>query len=414
MAESASEILGVKKRRLPAWAIWLGVLVLAGGLGFALWKRSERPPPGPEWVTAPVDRGNIITTVAATGKVQPVRVVEVGAEISGRVVEVGVEADAWVEAGALMARLNPETLEARREQAEAQLAVATASLTLTAATLTETRKAEERANRLVRKGLISQEELEGAVAARARAVASRGQAEAQRALAEASLRQVQTDLDKAVIRAPISGVVLTRTVELGQSVAASLQTPVLFTIAEDLRRMVLELQIDEADVGAIRAGMKATFTVDAFPRQVFEAQVVTLRYAPTLEQNVVTYEAQLTVANPDMLLRPGMTATATITASEVKDVLRVPNSALRFSPPQAAAEGPSAGSVLTGVRPRGGGAGRQRTRGPRVWILVNGEPQAINVSVGATDGRFTELREAEGLTVGALVLTGTQAPTATP
>ncbi len=406
-----SQLPHFARRKGPPWWLWLAALGLVGGAVWWVKFRPEEAPKGPGWVTAPLDRGHISTTVTATGRVQPVRVVEVGAEISGRVIEVAVEADAMVEAGALLARLDPEPLTAKKEQAEAQLAVAEASLRQAAATLTETRKAEARAQQLNRKGLISQEELESAVAARARAVASQGQAEAQKKQAEAQLRQVLTDLAKAEIHAPISGMVLTRVVEPGQSVAASLQTPVLFTIAEDLRRMQLELALDEADVGAVKAGMKATFTVDAFPRQVFDAQVVAVRYAPTVEQNVVTYETVLTVDNPDLLLRPGMTATATITASEVKDVLRVPNAALRFAPPRAANE-PSAGSVLTGMGGRPGGNRRGRNGGPRVWVLKDGQPAPVVVVVGATDGRFTEIRLKEGevseLKEGLPVLTGTE------
>jgi HlyD family secretion protein len=398
------------RRKGPPWWLWLVALALIGGGVWWVKFRPQEAAKGPTWITAPVDRGNISTTVTATGRVQPVRVVEVGAEISGRVIEVTVEADAMVEAGTLLARLDPEPLTAKKEQSEAQLAVVEASLRQAAATLTEMRKAEVRAQQLVRKGLISQEELESAVAARARAVAAQGQAEAQKKQAEAALRQVLTDLAKAEIHAPISGMVLTRVVEPGQSVAASLQTPVLFTIAEDLRRMQLELALDEADVGAVKAGMKATFTVDAFPRQVFDAQVVAVRYAPTVEQNVVTYETVLTVENPDLLLRPGMTATATITASEVKDVLRVPNAALRFAPPREANE-PSAGSVLTGMGSRPGGAGRgKRPGGPRVWLLKDGKPTPLPVVAGATDGRFTEvsLKEGDALKEGVLVLTGTE------
>ncbi|MCA9526423.1 MAG: efflux RND transporter periplasmic adaptor subunit, partial [Myxococcales bacterium] len=250
--------------------------------------------------------------------------------------------------------------------------------------------------------------LEKAVAARARAAASLAQAEAQRRLAQAQVRQVQADLAKAIVKAPISGIILRREVEPGSTVAASLQAPVLFTIAEDLRQMHLLLAIDEADVGAVSRGMRATFTVDAFPTQSFEAEVVALRHAPTQEQNVVTYEAVLSVDNPDRLLRPGMTATATIVASEVKDALRVPNAALRFSPPRDdAGAARSAGSVLTGMGGRPGGRRRNGggNRGPRLWTLVDGKPRPQAVETGATDGRYTEIRGGD-LKEGAVVLTG--------
>ncbi|MEZ4464726.1 MAG: efflux RND transporter periplasmic adaptor subunit [bacterium] len=406
--------LGIRCRSTRGrWFVGLGLVALAGaGLWVAL-SHESRAPAGPTWRTATVDRGSIRTVVTATGSVQPVRVVEVGAEISGRVIEVNVDADDPVEAGAVLARLDPEPLQARLEQAQAQLAVAEAAVKVAAATVTETRGTSRRAEQLNRKGLVPTEEAERASAARARAVASLAQAEAQRRLAQAQVRQVEADLAKAVVLAPIGGIVLTRAVEPGSAVAASLQTPVLFTIAEDLRQMHLLLAIDEADVGGVAKGMEATFTVDAFPRQTFQAVVVAVRHAPTQEQNVVTYQAVLEVENPDRLLRPGMTATATIVASEVKDVLRVPNAALRFQPPRP--EGPvgSAGAVLTGMpRPggrRGGPGGRGGRGGPRLWTLVDGKPTPQTVETGATDGRYTEIRGG-AVTEGLAVLTGQETP----
>ena len=401
--------LGMGRRKGPGrWFLAVGITALAGAALWIAFGREPDAPTGPTWRTATLDRGNIRTVVTATGSVQPVRVVEVGAEISGRVIEVTADADDEVEAGTILVRLDPEPLQARLEQAEAQLAVSEASVKVASATVTETRGTASRAEQLRRKGLVPTEEVEKAVAARARAAASLAQAEAQRRLAQAQVRQVQADLAKAIVKAPISGIILRREVEPGSTVAASLQAPVLFTIAEDLRQMHLLLAIDEADVGAVSRGMRATFTVDAFPTQSFEAEVVALRHAPTQEQNVVTYEAVLSVDNPDRLLRPGMTATATIVASEVKDALRVPNAALRFSPPRDdAGAARSAGSVLTGMGGRPGGRRRNGggNRGPRLWTLVDGKPRPQAVETGATDGRYTEIRGGD-LKEGAVVLTG--------
>ncbi len=422
---------GVKWRRRV-----LTLLVL-GGLGYGglhAYQQLNEPPPPPSWRTAGVSRGDILITVGATGSVEPLTTVDVGPEISGRVIAVEADWNEHVDKGQVLIRLDTEPLAAQLEQAQAQLAASAATVQQAAASFTEAKLADERMQKLTKQGLESAERAETTKAARARAFASLDNARAQKRLSEARVKQVQTDLDRAVIKSPIDGVVLLRAVEPGNAVAASLQTPVLFKIAEDLTRMELRLAIDEADVAKVQPGMEASFTVDAYPDQRFAATVKAVRYAPVVTQNVVTYEAVLSVDNGELKLRPGMTATATITASAVRDVLKVPNTALRFRPPRP--EGESAPSAGRGGMPgmpmlggrgfgggRGGGRGGQATaragggeraggertggRGARVWVLRDGEPTPVRVQTGATDSAFTEVTGGE-LTADDRVLVGVE------
>ncbi|MCB9524774.1 MAG: efflux RND transporter periplasmic adaptor subunit [Myxococcales bacterium] len=397
------------------WRRRLGALLVlataAGGIAWA-WQRGAAPPTPVRYRTAPVEPGIIAVQVVATGSLQPVRTVEVGAEISGRVVAVAVDANDRVTAGQVMARLDPEPLRTQLEQAEAQLAAARAARQQAKATQDEARLALARARTLTDRGLAAAQGLEQAVAAHARAKAAHASAQAQERLARAKVDQVRTDLEKAEIKAPIDGIVLTRSVEPGNAVAASLQTPVLFTVAEDLRRMRLELAVDEADVGRVATGQAAQFTVDAWPGLTFAGQVSSVRFAPTTSQNVVTYEVQVAVANPELRLRPGMTATAHITAQKVDDALRVPNAALRFTPPQAQAPrmgGPPGPPGLLGTgRPKrqsAGAAAKARPKGPQVWVLEDGAPRPVPVETGVTDGTWTQVTGGP-LQAGQAVITG--------
>jgi HlyD family secretion protein len=395
-------------RRLVTWTLILGVLGVAG---WQIYAKVTRPAPPPKWITTAAERGDVVTLVSATGTVEPLRTVQIGAEISGRLSAVEVDLNSRVEPGQVLARFDTGPLEAKREQAEAQLDASKANVKQAWATYSEAKQAEARAKTLTREGVSAAQSLEAATAARARAYASHGYAKAQQRLAQAQLKAVLTDLDKAVIRAPVGGVVLTRTAEPGNTVAASFQAPVLFTLAEDLARMELRLAIDEADVGQVEVGMKATFTVDAYPDITFDAVVRLVTFAPTITQNVVTYEAVLTVDNARLLLRPGMTATASITSSAVRDVLRVPNTALRFKPPvdvmmalRGAGGGKGGGrggvpGMPFGGRPGGGaggaGAKAMGPMGPHVWVLRDGNPRPMKVETGASDGTHSEVRGGE-------------------
>jgi HlyD family secretion protein len=309
-------------------------------------------------------------------------------------------------------------LQSRVEQSKAQVNAADASLLLAKATQTQTKAQYQRALDLSQKGLISSKDLDAAKADADRAGASITSATAQASLARASLKDAQTQLSYAVIRSPIDGIVLARLVEPGQTVAASMSAPVLFTLARDLTQLRLYVDIDEADVGKVKEGQSATFLVDAWSGHSFSSKVVSVHNLPTAGQTVVTYQAVLSVDNGERLLRPGMTATATITTEERKGVLLVPNASLRFSPP-ASAKGSAAGGIpflggsLPGA-PRTGGGGAARPRGAKkvitaadsqglVYLLEEGRPKRTVVEIAGTDGERTEIKS--GLKPGAQVIT---------
>ena len=349
-----------------------------------------KPEASPDWGTTTATRGDIRQIVSATGTVEPRRVIDVGPEISGRVTEVLVGFNEEVEAGDVLARLDSDSLLAELEQAEASLAVANAAVSESRAARDEARQNAARAKKLKARGVLSKEKLESATTAKARATAGYNSAKASRRKAQAVVGRVRTDLAKAEIKAPINGVVLERLVEPGQTVAASLQTPVVFRIAENLAQMEVDLNIDEADVGQVVAGQTATFVVDAFPDKVFDATVRQLRLAPHVIDNVVTYEAVLDVDNSERLLRPGMTATANITTSMHSDVLRVPNSALRFTPPPSTLPEKKKGDGKLS-HPEAGPP--STPKGQTVWVLRDNKPVELLIETGATDGRFTEVKK---------------------
>ena len=350
-----------------------------------------------------------------------------GSETSGRILDVLVDFNDQVRKGQVLATIDPEQASARADEAAAQLRAARASVARAQATQEETAQSLKRSRGLKDAGLISQQDYDTAQATARRAEAT---------VAEAGLSAAQSSLQKTSIVSPIDGIVLSRAVEPGQTVAASFQTPVLFTIARDLSDMTLHVQVDEADVGKVREGQPATFTVDAYPQREFDSRVVSLRNVATTDQNVVTYEAVLAADNSGLLLRPGMTATASVVTQRKQGVLLVPNAALRFTPPDVAAAGqdqrrgiflpgitrggpggPGGGSRQqrsgggqagaqgrAGRSSRNGGAnaanpadtpagGRRRTGATgTVWVLREGKPVAIEVTTGATDGRNTEIR----------------------
>lgn len=334
-----------------------GVLALLVVLFFVL-----RGGPKHEYISQPVARGDLTITVSATGTLQPKDQVDVGAEISGRIDAIYVDFNSRVRRGQPLARINTDQLQAQLAQARATLAQAQA-------TLRESAQIRARFGALIKSKAISPQDLDTANANYQRAVAGVG-------LASAQMRQIQTNLSKATIYAPINGVVLDRKVSAGQTVVAAMQTPVLFTLASDLSEMELDVDIDEADVGLIHAGESASFTVDAYPSRKFSARLISLHNAPKTVQGVVTYQGVLIVSNPGELLKPGMTATAEIRAEDVHDVLLVPNAALRFVPPaDVKAKAPPA--VATS-----GSTGR-------VWVRENQTLVPRDLKLGATDGRHT-------------------------
>ncbi len=387
---------GGNRRRIVSWLL---LLLVAGLVVWGIGAYFTRSPTKLSFQTAEVQRGDLTVHVTATGTLQPVNQVDVGTEISGTVEAVAADFNDRVKHGQVLARLNTDQLSARLRQSEAALELARASVNQAQATLVETRSKLERFKTLKAKAMASQDELDAAQAAFSRADAGVDVARAQVTQAEAQVDADRTTLNKAEIRSPIDGIVLKRQVEVGQTVAASLQTPVLFTLAENLTQMELNVAVDEADVGQVQPRQTASFSVDAFPERTFAAVINQVRFAPQTVQGVVTYETVLSVDNSDLALRPGMTATVEIVVGEYRDVLLVPNAALRFAPPAGAAKETSGGSLLSRLFPRrshGAGSAPKgmevaRARTQRVWILRQGQPVAMPIQVGATDGQMTEV-----------------------
>lgn len=386
---------GARRRRLAQAAMLL--LVLGGG-ALALRARMDAPPPPVSWLTEPVVRGALTQKVTATGTLQPVTQVDVGTEVSGTVESVLVYFNDRVEAGQVLARLDTTQLAARERQSRAALALAEARVQEARATQEETRNRLRRAEQLLARKLNSREDFEGIEAANRRADAGLAVAAAQVNQAQAQLDYDRRLLEKAVIHAPISGIVLKRQVEPGTTVAATLQTPVLFTLAESLGQMLLHVQVDEADVGKVAAGQHAEFTVDAYPNRRFPATITLVRYVPQTVEGVVTYEAQLSVDNAELLLRPGMTATAEIAVATNERALLVPNAALRFMPPVLPTTPETSGGSLVARllwRPPAPVKRAPDSAGARVWLLRDGMPVSIPVTTGPSDGQRTVITAGE-------------------
>lgn len=362
---------------------------------FVLAKR--RSASGTRYVTAAVRRGDIEVTITATGTVQTLRTIQVGSEVSGRIHSVRVDANDPVKKGQVLAVIDPEQLRATVSEGEAQVKANEATVSQAQATLSETRAAASRARKQALEGLTTQKDLESALASAARAEAAVQSALANVALSRAVLSSARTRLDRATVLSPVDGVVLQRQVEIGQTVTAGFTTPVMFTIAEDLTQMRVEVDIDEADVGQAKEGQPASFTVEAFPARSFPSKLLSLRYNPSTSSNVVTYKAVLAADNRQLLLRPGMTATAIIVTDTRKDVVLVPNAALRFSPPRPS--GPGAATPSATVTPARGERG--------VYIVDHGELRRVALKIGATDGVQSQLL-GESLPVGSEVVVDLQ------
>ena len=376
---------------------WLGwsITVLVT-LGLIIVWQSMNHAADVRYKTEDVRRGSLLVTISATGNLEPTNQVDVSSELSGIIDTVKVDYNDTVKAGQILAQLDTDKLSAQVLQSEAALAAAQAMVREAQASVYETRLKFQRCKRLAKNKLCAEEEVDTAQAAYMRAQAEEGSAKAHVDEARARLDADRTNLEKSVIRSPINGVVLVRAAEPGQTVASSLQAPVLFTLAEDLSQMELHVDVDEADVGQVQEGQEATFTVDAFPDRTFKAQITQVRYGAQEVDGVITYETVLTVDNSDLLLRPGMTATAEIFVQKITDALLVPNAALRFKPKtQAAQSSAGGGSLLSQLMPRPPRIKKDRVAEiadngqQRVWILRDGVPAAIPVTVGATDGIWT-------------------------
>lgn len=373
-----------------AWVAGILALLVLVGFGVSRLLQQRALAARPRYELGQVTRGDIQVSVSATGTLKGRSTVEVGAEVSGRVTEVLVDYNDKVTKGQLLAVIDPEQSKASVEESVARVRESDAAIRQAKATLVEARQTRDRALLQAKQGLVSQKEVEASEAALERAEATLASAQASATVARATLGSQRSRLDKTRIISPIDGIVLSRSIEPGQTVTAGFTTPILFKLTEDLRRMQLLVYVDEADVGRTREGQEASFTVDAYADKSFPSKVLSLRNEPKEENNVVTYEALLQVDNSELLLRPGMTATATIVADVRKNVLAVPNAALRFAPSK--------------LEPSQVAKPGQR----RVWILAGSKeepkPEPVPVKTGVSDGRNTELREGK-LSVGASVIT---------
>ncbi|MBI5460558.1 MAG: efflux RND transporter periplasmic adaptor subunit [Gammaproteobacteria bacterium] len=406
------------------WRRWggLAAVVTIGVAALLLWNAGERGA-APHYQTQEARRGDLTVMVTATGNLQPTNQVDVGIEVSGTVASVEVDYNDAVRVGQVLARLDTSRLEAQAHKAEAGLDAARARVTQMQATLTETGTTLARLRAMHKKtgGKVpSQQDLDTADAAFKRAQTEVASAQAAVAESAATLKLTQTDLTKAVIRSPIDGIVLVRAVEPGQTLAASFQAPVLFTLAEDLTKMELHVDVDEADVGQVKQGQTATFSVDAYPDRRFPAQVAQVRYGAQAVEGVTTYKTVLNVDNTDLALRPGMTATADILVQKVGDALLIPNAALRFTPPAQTDAATDTGSVVGMLLPRPPrSASKTYTQEPnhgadqRVWALRDGQAHEVAIKVGATNGVLTQVLSG-AIEPGMALITDVVNPTATP
>ena len=404
---STAEVQAVLHEAKPlAWwrrtGLWAGVAVMVLlGAGTYFWQARQVSKAAPVYVTEPAAKGNLTLNVSANGTLQPTRSVSIGSELSGTVLRVLVDVNDKVKKGQVLVELDTAKLGDQVARSRANLASAVASVAQAMATLTEAQgnlARLEEVSRLSGGKVPSQAELATGRAAVERALAADTSARANVAVAQATLSTDTTNLAKASIRSPIDGVVLTRTVDPGNAVAASLQAVTLFTLAEDLSKMRLLVNVDEADVGSVQAGQKARFTVSAYPARQYPATVTSVAFGSTITDNVVTYQTYLAVDNADLSLRPGMTASSTITSTERRDVLLAPNTALRFTPLQTTggATAKSNSGILSTLLPRMPAGGARKAAGgnglaKHVWVLRDGAPVNVPVTTGISDGRMTEI-----------------------
>jgi HlyD family secretion protein len=402
----------MKRRILSLFVIT--ALTLAG----VAYYRSTASAEAPRYMTVAVGRGDVVQTVDATGTLEAVTTVQVGSQVSGTIASLHADFNSVVKKGQVVARLDPSLLQAQVDQADATIVRLNADVERARVTLDDANVKLRRARELYAQQLVAKMDVESAEATAAQAEASVKSALAQVTQARASLNHNRVNLSHSVITAPVDGIVISRNVDVGQTVAASMSAPVLFVIAKDLAEMQVNASIDEADTGMIKPGQAVTFRVDAYPRDTFTGTVSQVRLQPVVAQNVVSYVTVIDVPNKELKLKPGMTANVTVEIARADNVLRVQNSALRFQPPadalptaaqpEATAAAPptgqppdaarparpagSGGGQASGAGPRAGGGSRPMgERGARVWVLTNGQLQPVRVRTGISDGMTTAI-----------------------
>jgi HlyD family secretion protein len=389
----------------------LGIVGLLIVVAFVLYRCTGGDGETPEYQTTVAEPGDVVARVSTSGNVQAVVTVDVGSQVSGRIQALYADFNSQVKKGERIAKIDPSLFEAQVVSAEANVSAARANVTRLTVAAEDAERQSKRADEVFAQRLISETERDTTLANARAARASVEQAQSQLAQARAALETARTNLRYTDILSPTDGVVISRAVNQGQTVAASLSAPVIFTIAQDLRKMEVHTNVAESDIGRLKPGMRVTFTVDAYPGEPFRGAIRDIRNAPQVVSNVVTYDAVIDVDNPDLKLKPGMTATVSVVTDRRRDVLAVPNAALRFRPEGAGPPGAGGGQGANAERrrPDGQGAGRERRRerggdedgGPppvvkrTLYVLVNGEPVAREVTTGLTDGRLTEITGGE-------------------
>ncbi len=356
------------------------VMLLAVSIIFFYVKRS----PAPVYRTAQVEKGTVVSTVTATGNLNAVVTVQVGTQVSGTIQKLFVDFNSTVKKGQTIAQIDPAIFNSQVEQTLGNYRNAQANLRKARADVTDARRTLNRNRQLLKDGVVSQADYDSAETKYEQSLAAVKAAEGSVSQTRGSYGQASTNLRYSTIRSPVDGIVVSRNVDVGQTVAASFQTPTLFTIAQDLTKMQIDTSVDEADIGKIRVGQNAVFTVDAYPESSFTGQVVQIRNSPTITSNVVTYNVIIAVDNRDLKLKPGMTANVNIKVMKKDSVLKVPSAALRFKPKTTEEETDQQRSS-NARRPNSGGFGQQ------VYILKDGKPEPVPVKTGISDDSFVEI-----------------------
>jgi HlyD family secretion protein len=387
-------------------AVIAGVVILLGlGVFFALRTKGNSV----QFKTTPVTMGSIRSTVTATGTMNAVTTVLVGTQVSGRIKQINVDFNSRVKKGDVIAEIDPASFQAQVDQARANLLQARATVEKDKAVLADLKRIRDRNKQLFSQDLIARADRDTSETNAEATAAQLAADTAQVAQAEAALRFAETNLGYTKIVSPVDGTVVSRNVDVGQTVAASFQTPTLFTIAQDLTKMQIDTNIDEADIGKIEVGQSVEFSVDAYPDRIFNGRVSQVRIAPIVVQNVVTYDVVVRVDNPDLKLKPGMTANVSVVVASREGVLRIPNAALRFKPTEKDGVKPTVTPVgkSGSAQPLQPGKGdvppvaARAKEGVRpvvqraVWVLEENKPKRVAVTLGISDGKFTELTSGE-------------------
>jgi len=390
--------------RFKKTIVTIVLLMAAGGAGYAYWRMGNGPKE-PAYLTAPVAKANIRQVVSSTGTLQAVTTVLVGSQVSGTIAKLNADFNSKVKKGQVVAELDQARFSARVEETRANVLAAQANLAKAKVGLEDAERTLKRTKELKQRELVSQSELDVAQTAYDSARSQVNVTQAQVGQAQAAMNQAQIDLGYAIIRSPVDGIVISRNIDVGQTVAASLSAPTLFTIAADLTKMEVHTNVDEADVGNISEGQDVSFTVDAHAQRRFRGKVNQVRNSPINVQGVVTYDAVVRINNKELLLKPGMTANVQFLVAQKEDALALPNVALRFRPPEEKNEaqellrqeqGRVGGRIVQRRTSRGGGSGvvggeGRRVRQVKVYVLKDGQAAPVDVQVGITDGSKTEI-----------------------